>query len=247
MAKVENASIFDINKQAIEKEINAGMEIVAANYTLKEIGPGEFARLRIQNMEYDIKQYEIVGVGNLLVMDSRDSPSLQMVSFVITPYYKNLPLFSTDYLYTQQKITFLIEYYDLVQEKDRLYNSFIDRFRAIKDKHRSLPDMELKKCWYDSMRSVCTAKTTSVLQDEEIFAMFTENLKAFIEMEQAYGPLAEDARTAKWRITQDYVDGLVDAGGVSTDVFKAVLGPEKTKAFFNKVFFGTARFRGEWQ
>jgi hypothetical protein len=246
MAKVENASIFDINKQAIEKEINAGMEIVAANYTLKRSVPASLpgSGYKIWNMilsNMRLSGWESAGHG----FQGFTVPADGFVCY--HPYYKNLPLFSTDYLYTQQKITFLIEYYDLVQEKDRLYNSFIDRFRAIKDKHRSLPDMELKKCWYDSMRSVCTAKTTSVLQDEEIFAMFTENLKAFIEMEQAYGPLAEDARTAKWRITQDYVDGLVDAGGVSTDVFKAVLGPEKTKAFFNKVFFGTARFRGEWQ
>ena len=214
-----------------------------AKSELKEVDPREFAHLTIRNMEYNIKQYEIVGVGNLLVMDSRNSPTLQMVSFVITPYYKNLPLFSTDYLYIQQKRSFLIEYYDLVKEKDQLYTSYIDRFRAIKDQHTSLPDMELKKCWYDSMRSICTAKNSSVLQDEEIFALFTENLKLFIEMEQAHGPLSKNDIQAKWSITQDYIDGLVDTGGVSTDVFKAVLSPQKTKDFFNKVFLGTTKFK----
>ena len=242
MNKSENDPIFAVNKKAIEKEINVGMDILTSIYNLKEVDSGEFAHLTIQNIAYTIKQYEIVGVGNLLVMDSKDSPSLQMVSFVITPYYKNLPLFSTDYLYIQQKRSFLIEYYDLVKEKDQLYTSYIDKFKAIKDKHTSLPDMELKKCWYDSMRTVCTAKKTSVLQDEEIFSMFIENLKLFIEMEQAYGPLSKNDMQAKWRITQDYIDGLVDTGGVSTDVFKAVLGPEKTKDFFNTVFFGTTKF-----
>lgn len=243
MNEIEKDTIFAVNKQAIEKEIHAGIDILAANYQLKELDVGEFAQLTIQNMAYTIKQYEIVGVGNLLVMDSKDSPALQMVSFVITPYYKNLPLFSTDYLYIQQKRSFLIEYYDLVKEKDRLYLSYIDKFRAVKAKHTALPDMELKKCWYDSMRSVCTAKNTSPMQDEEIFSLFTENLKLFIEMEQAYEPLSEIDRQTKWRITQDYIDGLVDTGGVSTDVFKAVLGPEKTKDFFNQVFFGTTKFK----
>lgn len=243
MNQMENNNIFDVNKKAIEKEIHVGMDILASSYTLNEADTGDFAQLTIQNIEYQIKQYEIVGVGNLLVMESKDSASLQMVSFVITPYYKNLPLFSTDYLYIQLKRSFLIEYYDLVKEKDQLYISYIDKFRAIKDKHRSLPDMELKKCWYDSIRSVCTAKTTSVSQDEEIFAMFTENLRLFIDMEQASGLLSKDDQAAKWRITQEYINGLVDTGGVSTDVFKAVLGPGKTKDFFHKVFFGTARFK----
>ncbi|HEY8462682.1 MAG TPA: bilin reductase [Bacillota bacterium] len=243
MNKVENDHIFDVNQKAIEKEINVGMEILTSVYKLNAVATEEFAHLTIQNIAYHIKQYAIVGVGNLLVMDSKDSPVLQMVSFVITPYYKNLPLFSTDYLYIQQKRSFLIEYYDLVKEKDRLYTSYIDRFRAIKDQHRSLPDLELKKCWYDPLRSVCTAKNTSVAQDEEILALFTENLKLFIEMEQASGPLSPNDQEAKWRITQEYIDGLVDTGGVSTDVFKAVLGPEKTKDFFHKVFFGTARFK----
>ena len=103
--------------------------------------------------------------------------------------------------------------------------------------------MELKKCWYDSIRSACTAKSTLVSQDEEIISLFIENLKLFIDMEQAHEPLSKDDMKAKWRITQDYTDGLVDTGGVSTDVFKAVLGPEKTKEFFNTVFFGTARFK----
>jgi len=243
MNTIKNDTIFDVNKKAIENEINVGMDMLASFYNIKEVDSGEFAHLRIQNIAYNIKQYEIVGVGNLVVMDSNDSPSLQMVSFVITPYYKNLPLFSTDYIYMQQKRSFLIEYYDLVKEKDQLYTSYIDRFRAIKDKHASLSDMELKKCWYDSMRPVCTAKNTSVLQDDEIFSMFIENLKLFIEMEQAYGPLSKNDIKAKWHITQDYIDGLVDIGGVSTDVFKAVLGAERTKDFFNKVFFGTTEFK----
>ncbi|WP_253287377.1 hypothetical protein [Clostridium bornimense] len=44
----------------------------------------------------------------------------------------------------------------------------------------------------------------------------------------------------KWEITKKYTDGLVDKGGVSTNVFKAIMGSDVTKEFFNKVFFGTS-------
>ena len=44
-------------------------------------------------------------------------------------------------------------------------------------------------------------------------------------------------------VTQEYSDGLIDKGGVSTDVFKKELGEAKTRDFFNKVFFGTELYR----
>ena len=39
--------------------------------------------------------------------------------------------------------------------------------------------------------------------------------------------------------TMDYTDGLIEKGGISTDVFKKELGEEETKNFFDHVFFGT--------
>jgi hypothetical protein len=38
----------------------------------------------------------------------------------------------------------------------------------------------------------------------------------------------------------EYTDGLIEKGGISTDVFKNSLGDEETKKFFDSVFFGTA-------
>ena len=75
-------------------------------YNLEEVKTGNFANVQIQDINYNIKQYNINGVGNLLVMESKDSIKLQMVSFVITPYYKSLPLFSTDYIYMKEKRKF---------------------------------------------------------------------------------------------------------------------------------------------
>lgn len=108
--------------------------------------------------------------------------------------------------------------------------------------HDSLPDMPVKECWYDDIRPVCTAKVTTPNQDEEILSIFTDNLKTFIEMEKSSPLLTASEYQAKWRKTQAYTDGLVDNGGVSTDVFKAVMGPEKTKEFFNTVFFAPALY-----
>ncbi len=244
MKSIVNSDAFSINTKAIEHQISIGMDMLNSNYNLKEVDCGKFSAFQIQNIAYNVKQYEIAGVGNLLTMESKDSPTLQMLSFVLTPYYKNLPLFSNDYIYMQQKRSFLIEYYDLVQEKDSQYKAYMEKFQNIKDKYSELPDMELKECWYDSLKTVCTAKKITAAQDDVIFSIFNENLKLFIEMEHSSEPLSKNAMRVKWQITQDYTDRLVDSGGVSTNVFKNTLGADATKAFFNDVFFGAKKFAG---
>ena len=239
MRKIDNENIFQINKEIIEQHIKRGMDLLESKYNLEQIETGKFTTIKIQDIDYNIKQYKINGVGNLLVMDSKDSINLQMASFVITPYYKALPLFSTDYMYMKEKRSFLIEYYDLVSQKDEFYLSYINRFSSLKAEHDNLEDMILKECWYDSLKPVCTAKNTDRTTDLEISSMFVDNLKLFIEMEDNSKPLTIEERKEKWRITKDYTDGLVDNGGVSTNVFKAIMGADSTKEFFNDVFFGT--------
>ncbi len=242
MSKTESNNIFSTNINAIEEGINIGMETLNSSYNLKEIDCGRFTNLQIQTITYNVKQYEIVGVGNLAIMNSKHSSDLQMFTFVITPYYKSLPLLSNDYIYIKDKRNFLIEYYDLVVEKDLIYKSYMERFQSIKDKYAYLPDMKLKECWYDSLKPVCTAKKTSDSEDRVIFSIFKENLDLLVEMEKAYETLSLNDMKAKWQITQDYTDRLVDSGGVSTNVFKNALGDQATKDFFNEVFFGTKKF-----
>jgi len=239
MEKIDNENIFDMNKEIIEQHISRGIDLLVSNYDLEQVETGKFSNLQIQGIDYSIKQYKINGVGNLLVMDSKDSSKLQMASFVLTPYYKSLPLFSTDYIYMNEKRSFLIEYYDLVPKKDELYLDYMNRFANLKAEHNELEDMVLKECWYDSLKPVCTAKNTDRTKDLEISSMFIDNLKLFIEMEKNSKLLTAEERKLKWKITQDYTDGLVDNGGVSTNVFKAIMGADATKEFFNKVFFGT--------
>ena len=97
--------------------------------------------------------------------------------------------------------------------------------------------MPVKPAWYDEIRPTYAAKMTGSDADEENLQIFLDNLHIFIEMEQNTPVLADDAYQKKWKLNQKYADRLVSEGGVSTDMFKAVLGAEKKKEFFNKVFF----------
>ena len=62
-------------------------------------------------------------------------------------------------------------------------------------------------------------------------------------MEQSAKALTGDDLTEKWRKNKAYADRLIDAGGVSTDLFTAALGAENTRRFFHEVFFGADWYR----
>lgn len=236
-------SIFDVNKKAIEKRMELGLKIMNDNYGLKELDTKDFKFLSIQKMDYTVRQFEVKGVGNLLVMTCPESEAMQMDSFVITPFFKNLPLMSTDYMYMKEKRMFLNEIYSLVPHEDETYNKYMELFKKNKSELDDLPDMPVQPCWYDPIRPVCTAKNTAPDTDDRIIELFEKNLLTFIQMEKELKPLTGEDLKKKWQLTQDYSDKLVDAGGVSTDVFKAVMGPEKTKSFFNDVFFGPGLYK----
>ena len=235
-------NIFDRNCALIDKRIEAGLETLRKSYEVKERPvPELFAKLNIHNMAFEIRQYEIVGVGNLVTMKCK-SEGTQMDTFTLMPYYKNLPLFTTDYIYSGENRMFLNEIYDLSVYHDDLYDRYIDVFKANDQKHAALPDMPTKPCWYDDIRPVCTSKRTGTESEEENLSVFYENLDAFIKMEKETELLSGSDKAKKWAINKDYADRLVDEGGVSTDVFKSSLGAENTHKFFDDVFFGTTKF-----
>ena len=57
-------------------------------------------------------------------------------------------------------------------------------------------------------------------------------------MEQASPALSNEGRQQKWEKNKEYANRLIDAGGVSTELFTAELGAENTRRFFHEVFFG---------
>ena len=230
-------NLWSVNKKNIENDIKVVLDLLSKKYKLEELECSEFKKLKIQNMDYTVRCFKIDGVGHLTIMDSRESQGLQMVSIVVTSYFKNLPLLSSDFMYIKEKRNFLVEIYDLVPERDEVYIEFIRKFQQMKEA-LDLPDMKLKENWYDAIRPVCTAKIATPEEDNAILAFINDTFRLFIEMEQSVHELDKEERQCKWNITQDYTDKLINSGSSSANIFKAVLGPDKTKKFFDNIFFG---------
>ena len=236
-------SMYDTNMKMIERRINSGLSMLRQYYRVTETDVGALESFVVAERFHAVRQYEIEGVGNLLVMTNPKEGAMQMDTFTITPYYKNLPLFTTDYMYFEDKRMFLNEIYDLVEEKDVLYREYIGRFSENCALVADLEDMPMKKCWYDSIRPVVAAKIAPVQDDDRILELFLKNLSTFIEMEQKTPLLSPEKRSGKLQKNYDYARALVEDGGVSTDLFVQSLGADETKRFFYSVFFAPYRYR----
>lgn len=236
-------SMYETNMKMIKRRLDAGLAMLKENYRVTEINTGSLESFVVDNRYHEVKQYEIEGVGNLLVMTNPKEGKMQMDTFTITPYFKNLPLFTTDYLYFEDKRMFLNEIYDLVEYKDSIYNEYIEKFKENCRMVSSLEDMKMKKCWYDDIRPVFAGKVSHPENDDLIFELFMKNLETFIRMEKETPLLPDDKRQEKWEKNYDYARALVEDGGVSTDLFVKSLGADETKRFFYSVFFAPYRYR----
>ncbi len=235
--------MYETNMKMIERRLNAGLERLRRDYEVRELDVGDLRRFTVADRVHVVTQYEVVGVGNLLVMTNPEKGAMQMDTFTFTPYYKNLPLFTSDYMYFEDKRMFLNEIYNLVDYQDELYLSYIEKFAENCKKYEHLPAMPLKSCWYDDIRPVVIAKTTAPENDDEIFELFMANLETFIEMEKASPLLDETRYNAKWAKNYEYARALVEDGGVSTDLFVKSLGADKTKEFFYSIFFAPDKYK----
>jgi hypothetical protein len=70
--------------------------------------------------------------------------------------------------------------------------------------------------------------------------MLVDSIHTYLTYGKELPTLTEEEREEKLAITVEYTDGLIEKGGISTDVFKSQLGNEETKKFFDQVLFGTA-------
>lgn len=99
--------MYETNMKMIKRRTEAGLAMLRENYRVTEVDTGSLESFVVAERYHAVKQYEIEGVGNLLVMTNPKEGMMQMDTFTITPYYKNLPLFTTDYMYFEDKRMFL--------------------------------------------------------------------------------------------------------------------------------------------
>ncbi len=229
------------NVKAMNRSVDAVLEELNKSYTVTQISPEEYEEMKMYGiMKFKVEQYAIEGLGNLSVMRV-NMGVMQMATIVITPKDKNVPLLSADYMYILSNRKSYLEFYDVVQNKDATYMKLVGMLSAVIDRYAHLEDFEASEAWYEHLLSVDAYKASKPKDDAQLELMLRESIQVYLDHAKALPELTEEEKNEKKNITLAYTDGLIEKGGISTDVFKKELGPEVTKDFFDRVFFGTLR------
>lgn len=231
--------IYEVNENKVQTILERGVGVLARNYCVRKLNAGEFAGPVTLNTQFRIEHYEIENVGHLMTMYTENNPHLLMATYTLTPYYKKLPLISSDFIFDGDGGMFLIEIYELVKKReDARFQEWIrkysERFRDIAD----IGDIPTEPCFYDPVRPVYVCKKRNPGEDQAGIQNLIDTIKIFIEQEKAEVRLEKADAAEQKKIQRRFVDDLIDQNGVSTRVWVKEHGADYVRRFFHEIFFG---------
>jgi hypothetical protein len=211
------------------------LRTVTARYHLNGITAGEFSKMKVSGMNFEIWAFHAEGLGHVSAMTATGFFGLmKMDTLIINPTERDLPLFSYDRVHALGNDTLIYELYDTLLEKADLAG-----LEAVKARYADLPDHDLGQHWYDGIKlAVSLSKKGKKAHSAAFDSCAMDCLEAYLDSAEN-APWCDPAgKKAKAAV---YVEGLLEHGGPSTDVFKKGLGPEKTALLFRHILFGTER------
>lgn len=209
------------------------LKAIDSHFPLKEKEVGKWKQMKVSGMNFVIRAYEAEGLGHVSAMSAKGFFGLmKMDTLIINPTQKDLPLYSYDRVHAMGNDTLIVELYDtLLGECD------LSALRQVKEQNADLPDHELGSHWYDSIKlPESVSKKGKKQQTLRFDVLAGRHLNGYLEATPESVSVDADAKRQKASV---YVDGLLQNGGPSTDVFKKALGEEKTARLFREVLFGT--------
>ncbi|MBR2070036.1 MAG: hypothetical protein IJ981_01280 [Clostridia bacterium] len=207
------------------------LEKINANFPLMEKEVGEFSTLKANGMKFTVKAYEAKGLGHVSVMIAKGFFGLmKMDTLMIVPKEKDLPLYSYDRIYAMGNDTLIVELYDTLTTQVDL-----SKLDDVLEKFANLPERDPGKHWYDSIKlSQSISKKGKKEESRQFDDLTLQHFDAYLSVPLNNAPNMDK----KKELSLNYVNGLLENGGPSTDVFKKSLGKDTTEKLFKKVLFG---------
>ena len=232
------------NTIAMNKMIKEGFSIVKNNFEFEELDLANLRKITIYNIfPFYSKVYYIKGLGVLPIM-TLNIGLVQMVTFNINPFEKDLPQMTVDFIYIFGKRTIIFEIYDLMIDKKNIkYKNYLQKISDIKEKLSELKLYEAKKPWYEQYLAANIKKNATVDDDKIILNFFKEVTNAYIEFAKDIPNLNEDEKEKKYFLVKGLSDEFVKNGGVSVSIFKKAIGVDKTREFLGRVIWGYLHFK----
>ena len=206
------------------------LNLIKSKYPLTPIKASDMATLKASGMKFSVEAYKAEGLGHVSVMRAKGFFGLmKMDTLIINPTAIDLPLYSYDRILAMGNDTLIVELYDTL-----VGNYSEDGMISVKKKFVSLPERDPGEHWYDSIKLSSSISKKGKKITAELDKMTLEHFEAYIS--SSADPVTDGE--SKKDMAAVYVNGLLEKGGPSTDVFKKELGVEKTTKLFREILFG---------
>lgn len=208
------------------------LSLISKRHPLTEIDCGEFAKMKVSGMIFNISAYKAEGLGHVSVMTAVGMLGLmKMDTLIVNPTELDLPLYSYDRIFAMGNDTLITELYDTTLGE---YSQAA--MNEVKELYSALPERDPGEHWYDSIKLGCSiSKKGKKKHTADLNRLTEEHFHAYL----GKGAATVSDREAKQEKTRVYVDGLITKGGPSTDVFKGAIGEALTRQLFTEILFGT--------
>lgn len=202
-------------------------------YALTEQDAQGFGKLKVNGMQFHIRTFQAEGLGHVSVMSASGFFGLmKMDTLIINPTQRDMPLLSYDRVYAMGNNTLIYELYDTMLE-----NVEFAPIARVKQSVAHLPDHDLGQHWYDSIKlAVSLSKKGKKVHTAAFDGAAMEYLTAYLQCAETAEACAAEPKRVKASV---YVEGLLEHGGPSTNVFKKGIGADKTADLFRNILFGT--------
>lgn len=210
------------------------LNVIDQTFKLTELPVGEMALLKANGMTFSVKAYKAQGLGHVSVMRAKGFFGLmKMDTLIVNPNDVDLPLYSYDRILAMGNDTLIVELYDT------LVGAYSEaHLQAVKSKYADLAERDPGEHWYDNIKLASSiSKKGKKKQQERFDELALKHFEAYLSGEAV--PISDSSE--KQKKAAYYVNGLLEKGGPSTDVFKKELGEEKTAQLFKEVLFGTGQ------
>lgn len=190
-------------------------------------------RLKVSGMTFDIQAFRVAGLGHVSSMVAKGFFGLmKMDTLIIVPTDVDMPLYSYDRINAMGNDTLIFELYDTL-----LGTTDLSALDEVKENCRALPEHDLGFHWYDSIKLPQSLSKKGKKQHTVAFDVCAmDYTRAYLKAAKAAVACDADAKRKKASV---YVEGLLEHGGPSTDVFKKGIGKEKTADLFRRILFAT--------
>ena len=153
-----------------------------------------------------------------------------------------MPMLSLDFMYIVKKRKAYLEVYDLVEDsREEKYSEALGKLKQVFDGFSDLEDFDPTPAWYDVLFTVRAYKACESDKEERFAELIRQCAAAYAEGAAEMELLPEEEKKTKYDITNQYVDDLIEKGGLPTRTFKKALGEDGIREFFHGDFFGTER------